>query len=88
VSNSSNQNKKGAKNPFDKTNKPNTPKGNKFNSIWIYVLIGGMFLAFSFLPNSKPKNISQQKFYTLIEKGQVKEVKVYNRKRAEVYLSA
>jgi len=88
VSNSSNQNKKGVKNPFDKTNKPNPPKGNKFNSIWIYVLIGGMFLAFSFLPNSKPKNISQQKFYALIEKGQVKEVKVYNRKRAEVYLSA
>jgi len=88
VSNSSNQNKKGVKNPFDKTNKPNPPKGKKFNSIWIYVLIGGMFLAFSFLPNSKPKNISQQKFYALIEKGQVKEVKVYNRKRAEVYLSA
>ena len=88
MSNSSNQNKKGVKNPFDKTNKPNPPKGNKFNSIWIYVLIGGMFLAFSFLPNSKPKNISQQKFYALIEKGQVKEVKVYNRKRAEVYLSA
>ena len=88
MSNSSNQNKKGVKNPFDKTNKPNPPKGKKFNSIWIYVLIGGMFLAFSFLPNSKPKNISQQKFYALIEKGQVKEVKVYNRKRAEVYLSA
>ena len=88
MSNSSNQNKKRAKNPFEKTNKPNPPKGNKFNSIWIYVLIGGMFLAFSFLPNSKPKDISQQKFYSLIETGQVKEVKVYNRKRAEVYLSA
>tara|TARA_X000000950_G_scaffold121583_1_gene152476 strand:- start:14433 stop:16439 length:2007 start_codon:yes stop_codon:yes gene_type:complete len=87
VNNSSNQNKKGNNNPFNKTNKPNSPKGNKFNPIWIYVLIGGLFLAFSFLPNSKPKDISQQKFYELVQEGKVKEIKVYNRKRAEIYLS-
>ncbi|PDH52529.1 MAG: hypothetical protein CNE98_03990 [Bacteroidetes bacterium MED-G17] len=87
MNNSSNQNKKGNNNPFNKTNKPNSPKGNKFNPIWIYVLIGGLFLAFSFLPNSKPKDISQQKFYELVQEGKVKEIKVYNRKRAEIYLS-
>ncbi len=77
---------------FNKDNKPKNTENNKTpnfkNSIWIYVIMFGIFLAFSFMDfGSKPEEINRQKFETeLLKSGDVEKVVVVNKDKVEIYL--
>lgn len=73
--------------------KNNNPNQNKFKiSPWlIYTAILLVFLFISFATGgsslSEPAQLTSSKFNTLLEKGQVEKVNVYNKAQAEVYLT-
>jgi len=73
--------------------KDNNPNPNKFKiSPWlIYTAILLVFLFISFATGgsslNEPAQITSSKFNTLLEKGQIKKVIVYNKADAEVYLN-
>ena len=67
-----------------------TPNGDgpKFNSYWIYgiialVLLGMNFLAFD---TSKNEPISEQELKIMVQKGDVKNLKIINKSIAHIYL--
>ncbi|QLC65259.1 ATP-dependent metallopeptidase FtsH/Yme1/Tma family protein [Flavobacterium sp. LPB0248] len=74
--------------------KDNNPNPNKFKiSPWlIYTAILLVFLFISFATGgsslSEPAQLTSSKFNTLLEKGQIEKVIVYNKAEAEVYLNA
>lgn len=74
--------------------KDNNPNPNKFKiSPWlIYTAILLVFLFISFATGgsslSEPAQLTSSKFNTLLEKGQLEKVIVYNKAEAEVYLNA
>ncbi|MTH14463.1 ATP-dependent zinc metalloprotease FtsH [Flavobacterium sp. LC2016-01] len=74
--------------------KDNNPNPNKFKiSPWlIYTAILLVFLFISFATGgsnlSEPAQLTSSKFNTLLEKGQIEKVIVYNKAEAEVYLTA
>ncbi|MFM9827006.1 ATP-dependent zinc metalloprotease FtsH [Flavobacterium sp.] len=74
--------------------KNNNPNSNKFKiSPWlIYTAILLIFLFISYITGgsnlSEPIKLEQPEFNTLLEKGQVEKVIIYNKKDAEIYLSA
>ncbi|MFC0777073.1 ATP-dependent zinc metalloprotease FtsH [Flavobacterium sp. HJSW_4] len=74
--------------------KDNNPNPNKFKiSPWlIYTAILLVFLFISFATGgsslSEPAQLTSSKFNTLLEKGQIDKVIVYNKAEAEVYLNA
>lgn len=73
--------------------KDNNPNPNKFKiSPWlIYTAILLVFLFISFATGgsnlSEPAQLTSSKFNTLLEKGQIEKVIVYNKAEAEVYLT-
>ncbi|WP_316634728.1 ATP-dependent zinc metalloprotease FtsH [uncultured Flavobacterium sp.] len=73
--------------------KDNNPNPSKFKiSPWlIYTAILLVFLFISFATGgsnlSEPAQLTSSKFNTLLEKGQIEKVIVYNKAEAEVYLS-
>lgn len=74
--------------------KDNNPNPSKFKiSPWlIYTAILLVFLFISFATGgsnlSEPAQLTSSKFNTLLEKGQIEKVIVYNKAEAEVYLNA
>ncbi|CAC9974532.1 ATP-dependent metallopeptidase FtsH/Yme1/Tma family protein [Flavobacterium sp. WLB] len=74
--------------------KDNNPNPSKFKiSPWlIYTAILLVFLFISFATGgsnlSEPAQLTSSKFNTLLEKGQIEKVIVYNKAEAEVYLTA
>ncbi|WP_433829602.1 ATP-dependent zinc metalloprotease FtsH [Flavobacterium anhuiense] len=74
--------------------KDNNPNPNKFKiSPWlIYTAILLVFLFISFATGgsslSEPAQLTSSKFNTLLEKGQIEKVIVFNKAEAEVYLNA
>ncbi|AWK05326.1 peptidase M41 [Flavobacterium crocinum] len=74
--------------------KDNNPNPNKFKiSPWlIYTAILLVFLFISFATGgsslSEPAQLTSSKFNTLLEKGQIDKVIVFNKAEAEVYLNA
>ncbi|MBE8724034.1 ATP-dependent zinc metalloprotease FtsH [Flavobacterium hungaricum] len=74
--------------------KDNNPNPNKFKiSPWlIYTAILLVFLFISFATGgsslSEPAQLTSSNFNTLLEKGQIEKVIVYNKAEAEVYLNA
>jgi len=73
--------------------KDNNPNQNKFKiSPWlIYTAILLVFLFISFATGgsslNEPAQLTSSKFNTLLEKGQIEKVIVYNKAQAEVYLT-
>ena len=73
--------------------KDNNPNQNKFKiSPWlIYTAILLVFLFISFATGgsslNEPAQLTSSKFNTLLEKGQIEKVNVYNKAQAEVYLT-
>lgn len=71
--------------------KPGMP-GNgksKFNIWWILVPLTLMFFAYNFISDSltQPNEITQRDFFEYLEDGEVTQVKVWNRRTANVYLT-
>ena len=79
---------------FNKGNKkPNTPntgnkKPNSPNKVWLYVILFGIFLAFTFMDfGSKTKEIDRQKFETeLLFSGDLEKIVVVNKDKVDIYL--
>ncbi len=73
--------------------KDNNPNSNKFKvSPWlIYTAILLIFLFISYITGgsnlSEPIKLEQPEFNTLLEKGQIEKVIIYNKKDAEIFLS-
>lgn len=67
---------------------PNTPKAPKFNLLWIYLAILGMFFAINFFfGSSGPKETDWRTFNReMLQVGDVDRVTVVNEDRVEVYL--
>ena len=67
---------------------PNTPKAPKFNLLWIYLAILGIFFAINFFFGSNgPKETDWRTFNTeMLQVGDVDRLTVVNDERVEVYL--
>ena len=75
--------------------KNNNPNLNNFKvSPWlIYVALALIFLLINFITNgsnipSDPIKLQQPQFNSILENGQIEKIIIYNKKEAEIYLSA
>ena len=70
-------------------NKPEGDKNSKFNSYWIYGLLALLLLALNFytLQSQSAKPLEWSRFEDMIKDGDVKELEVINKERAQVYLT-
>ncbi len=69
---------------------PNTPKAPKFNLLWVYIAILGVFFAINFFFGSNgPKETDWRTFNNeMLQIGDVDRLTVVNEERVEVYLHA
>jgi len=74
-----------------KDNKPNQNK-IKFNPFWIYGGVLALIILWNIFSKgvnySEPIKISSAKFNTLLDKGEVQKVIVFDKTQAEVYLTS
>ena len=75
-----------------KNNNPN-PSNFKVSPWLIYVALALVFLFINFITNgsnipSDPIKLQQPQFNTILENGQIEKIIIYNKKEAEIYLSA
>jgi cell division protease FtsH len=75
--------------------KNNNPNSNNFKiSPWlIYAALALIFLFINFITNGSaipadPIKLQQPQFNTLLEKGQIEKIVIYNKKEAEIFLTA
>ena len=75
--------------------KNSNPKSNNFKiSPWlIYAALALVFLFINFITNGSslpadPVKLQQPQFNTILEKGQIDKIIIFNKKEAEIYLSA
>ena len=75
--------------------KNNNPNPNNFKvSPWlIYLALALIFLLINFITNgsnipSDPIKLQQPQFNSILEKGQIEKIIIFNKKEAEIYLSA
>ena len=71
--------------------KENNPNRMKINPMWIYGGILAVIVLYNLFSNginyNEPKKIPSSEFNTLLEKGEIQKVIVYDKSQAEVYLT-
>jgi cell division protease FtsH len=75
----------------NKNQKPNMPGGtppNSKNRIWIYVVMFGIFLIFSFMDfGTKTKEITRDKFEKeLLKSGDIEKIVIVNKERVDIFI--
>ena len=69
-------------------NKPKGPGAPRFNSFWIYAVIGVVILILNFLTyaSNKKEPISMNRLEEMLREGDIEKLVVINQERAEIYL--